>query len=403
MPAVSYNVLSRRGLPLFAIFFIWASGTGAMQLARPLMAASLGANIFFVSVLLASNSLARMVASPITGLLSDRFGRRPLVIMGIVLRGTSALLSYFSTSYEQFLIFEFFGGIGISIFATGASIIVADVSTEHQRGRAVALRGMSLRLGTALGPLIGAVLTGLFGLRAILLFNGITKLLVLGMVLTMVRETRPEPVTGGQRGATRLNRNDWKALVSAPYLAVAAATLVIGMMELAGAAGGVLTLMAKNDLGLNPSVVGNLLTLAGLVALAVSFPNGLLVDRFGRKPTLIPGLCLFAVFAAALSSRPDVGLVVLAMVFYGVADGMCQGSAQVFAMDLAPPARRGAFMGIWQLYGNLGGLISPIIAGGIAQAWGFSAAFVAIMALVLISAALVLVYGPETRGRVLPA
>ena len=400
MPAVSYNVLSRRGLPLFAIFFIWASGTGAMQLARPLMAASFGANIFFVSVLLATNSLARMVASPLTGFLSDRFGRRPLVIIGIVLRGTSAILSYFSTSYEQFLVLEFFGGIGISIFGTGASIIIADVSTEHQRGRAVALRGMSMRLGTAVGPFIGAVLTGLFDLRAILLFNGLTKLLVLGMVLTLVRETRPEQAAGTRRPDTGLTRNDWSALASTPYLTLAAATLVIGMMELAGATGGVLTLMAKNELGMNPTVVGNLLTLAGLVAVAVSFPNGLLVDRFGRKPVLIPGLCLFAVFAAMLSTHPGAGLVVLAMVIYGVADGMCQGSTQVFAIDLAPPERRGAFMGIWQLYGNLGGLISPIIVGGIAQAWGFSAAFMAIVALVLSSAVLVTVFGPETRQRV---
>lgn len=402
MPAVSYNVLSRSGLPLFSIFFIWATGTGSMHLARPLFAASFGASVFLVSLLLASNSLARMVASPITGFLSDRFGRRPLVIIGIVLRGSSAVLAYFSTSYEQFLILEFFGGIGISIFSTGASIILADVSSEHQRGRAVALRGMSLRLGLVSGPFIGAVIAGLFDLRTILLFNGVTKLLVLGMFLALIRETRPEAPIGRQRARARLSAEDRRVLLSPSYLAVAAATLAIGMMELAGAAGGLFALMAQSELRLNTPAVGNLLTLAGIVAVATAFPNGMLVDRFGRKPALIAGLLVFAACTVVLSGKPELGVLVLAMVVFGVADGMCQGSAQVFAMDLAPPDRRGAYLGIWQIFGNLGGLISPLLVGAIAQVWGFGPAFLTMMGLLLLAAFLVAVYARETR-RAAPA
>ena len=150
-----------QGHAQFIIFFVWAMGAGSMQLARPLFAASFGVSVFFVALVSASNALARLVAAPITGFLSDRFGRRPLIIMGVFLRGGTALLSFFAPNYETFLLLEFIGGIGISVFNTGSTIIIADLSGEDSRGRAVALRTMSMRLGTVSGPFVGGILTAL--------------------------------------------------------------------------------------------------------------------------------------------------------------------------------------------------------------------------------------------------
>ena len=184
MPFVASNIFSRSNLPLFSTFFLWSVGTGGMLLVRPLFAASLGASVFWVSVLIASNGLARMVAAPVTGFLSDRLGRKPVVIMGVSLRAASSILAFFATSYEQFLILEFFGGMGVSVWGTASAIIMADMSGEHQRGRAVAVRTMSIRLGTVAGPFIGGVLAMAFGLPAILLFNGVTKLAVLAVIIS---------------------------------------------------------------------------------------------------------------------------------------------------------------------------------------------------------------------------
>ena len=84
--------VSAGGLPLFSTFFLWAFGTGAVQLARPLFAASFGVPVLLVSVVTSSNAVARLVTAPITGFLMDRWGRRPLLILGVVLRGVSAFL-----------------------------------------------------------------------------------------------------------------------------------------------------------------------------------------------------------------------------------------------------------------------------------------------------------------------
>src|SRR5687768_8423018 len=105
------NILSPRALPLFSCFFLWSLGTGAMHVARPLFAASFGVSNVLVTLVLASNAASHLVAGPITGFAMDRWGRKPLLIMGNAVRGLSAFSLFFVDSYEQFLVIEFLGGL----------------------------------------------------------------------------------------------------------------------------------------------------------------------------------------------------------------------------------------------------------------------------------------------------
>jgi hypothetical protein len=81
--------------PIISIFFLWGLGTGAQQLARPLFAFSFGVPIFLVTLIESSNALARIISAPTTGFLTDRFGRKPLVIAGVTLRGATTFIEFF--------------------------------------------------------------------------------------------------------------------------------------------------------------------------------------------------------------------------------------------------------------------------------------------------------------------
>ena len=402
MPFVASNIFSRSNLPLFSTFFLWSVGTGGMLLVRPLFAASLGASVFWVSVLIASNGLARMVAAPVSGFLSDRLGRKPVVIMGVSLRAASSILAFFATSYEQFLILEFFGGMGVSVWATASAIIMADMSGEHQRGRAVAVRTMSIRLGTVAGPFIGGVLAMAFGLPAILLFNGVTKLVVLAVIISRFTETHTVEQRERQAAAATAPVS-FRIFLSPAYLSVAFATISVGMMGLVGAFGALFPLQAESVLGYSAADVGNLMAFAGAIAFLITFPNGLLVDRYGRKAAIIPGLLLLALTPMILAQGPLGLLMIAAMLVYGLGEGICQGVSQVFAMDLAPEGQRGAFMGIWALYSNLGSFIVPPVIGAVAQMVGFAGGFYVIAAVTALSALLIGIYGPEPQRRAVVA
>jgi MFS family permease len=322
---------------LFSTFFVWSVGSGSMQLARPLFAQSFGVDVFLVALVTASNAMARLIAAPITGLMVDRFGRRPLVVAGALMRGLSALAIYFSSSYEQFLVLEFLGGVGISVFNTGSSVIIADVSGTENRGRAVAVRTTSLRLGQVSGPFFGTLLAAMFDLRAIFLFNAVTKFITLAMVLLFIGETQPE--RSGQREAQPKAPLDLSLFMSRGFVAVMAVTLAINMAGSGGAFAAVFPLHAQASAGMSITDIGNMITLSGIIGFLVAYPNGMLVDRFGRKSTLLPGLLLLTLGVTLLAGITDYASVVVAVALLGLGEGASAGTSQVFAMDLSPEGR----------------------------------------------------------------
>src|SRR5438874_1689174 len=185
------SILSMRGLPVFGVFFLWSFGTGAINLARPLFASSFGVPVILVTLIVTSNSISHLVSGPVTGFLMDRFGRKPMLMIGLFIRTASLFAEYWADSYLAYILLEFVGGLGVAVWVTGANILVADLTVQTNRGRAVALRTMSTRLGFVLGPLVGGVLAVAFDLRSIFLFSALTKAIIMVAVGFLIGETRP--------------------------------------------------------------------------------------------------------------------------------------------------------------------------------------------------------------------
>jgi ACDE family multidrug resistance protein len=378
--ALAQFFLSAGGLPLFSTFFLWAFGTGAVQLARPLFAASFGVPVLLVSLVTSSNAVSRLVTAPVTGILMDRWGRRPLLIAGVVLRGVSATLEFFVDDYLLFLLLEFVGGIGVSIWATGSNILIGDVSTRENRGMAVAVRSFSVKLGTILGPIAGGAIAASFldletGLRWIFLFNAATKVVMLAILLWLVRETRPtaEPAQADQGGPPRRSALDASRFLNRPFLAVAAATLAISTMS-GGVIQALFPVFSAQVVGLATYDVGVLLTLAGVTSMLISFPNGWLVDRLGHRASLTPGLLVMAASAFLLAVSNSYAAIAVVVLIYGVGEGMSQGSSQAYAIDLAPEQGRGAFLGVWSLLQNGGTIVAALLVGGAVDRLGYGTA-----------------------------
>lgn len=400
------RALILRELPLFSTFFFSSVGYGGMQIARPLFSASFGVSLFLVALVSASGAIARLIAAPIAGLLTDRVGRRPLVMSGLALRVLSGILSFWADSYEQFLFLEFAGSIGLAVWNTGANVIIADVTQETNRGRAVALRSISQRLGVLFGPALAGVLAARFGLRSIFLLNAGGKGVALLIFVFLIRETKPTADaaralppgrTGESVRATPEERASLTAFLTRPFLVVALATLSVWAIGSGGAFEVLFPLHATQAAGLDTVNIGQMVTVLSFASLVASFPNGFILDRIGRKASIVPGLLVLAVAAYLLAGIHDFWTVLIAVVLMGIGEGMAVGSTQVLAMDLAPARRRGAFLGMWQLVNNIGSTAAPLALGAVAQFWDFGTAFTAI-AISLVGAALVMAFlGPETR------
>lgn len=383
------------------MFFLWSLGTGAQQFARPQFAAQLGAPLFWISFIAASNSIAWLVTGPLTGHLSDRLGRKPLVIIGNALRGVTTVAQFFVADWPTFLVLEFIGGIGVSMWVTGASIIMADITSFENRGQAVAIRGLSAKVGAILGPLVGALIGSMMTLGWVFIFNGVTKVMIHLVVQYLVSETQPERSTNAASAKTAAPDDPEARRRRLRMLwPLGMVTMALSFIGFQGVLGAMFPSHVIGDVGLTSADVGQLMSVAATAATLSSLAIGPVLDRWGRKVPLLGGLVLTAAAVAAFGPANGALMLTLAVVFYGIGEGITIGTSDVYAMDVAPRTGRGTFLGNWSLIRNVGGVAGPLLLGALAQwAGGPAVAFAAIAAMLAASAVVMAVWGVESHPR----
>ena len=396
------EILSRDTLPIFTVFFSWSFGTGALWLVRPLFAYEMGGSFFAVALISATSAMPRLLMGPLSGYLSDRWGRRLFVLIGSSL-GTIALTTdFFVNAYWQFLMLEVVAGTGIALYMTSSNLLMADATRNATRGRAMGVRQVSSRMGNLLGPVVAGGIAAAFGLRYVFLFIALTKVAVFLVTFFWIRDMRPErakvspTATEGQGSKRRLP--DLSMFRNRSFFTLAAVTLALGLVN--GGTGVFRTLFPPQMeivAGVSESQIGLLIAVAGLTGLLVSVPVGIVSDRYGRKRLMVVGLLITAVATYLMAITIGFASAMIAVVVFGVAEAIGQGTMQVYAMDLAPVERRGAFIGVWTLFTSMGQVTGPLIVGTVADVWGFTTAFVTVVIFLVLAAFLMAVFGKETR------
>ena len=395
-----------KAAPLFLIFFMWSFGSGGIQLARPLFAFQVTESIFLVTVMVSVTGTARILAGPLTGFLTDRFGRKPLVIFGAALRGAGSLGQFFVDDYVTFIVLEFFAQAGVAIFITSATVLISDVTTRETRGRFLAVRTLSGRFGQVAGPATGGLIASLVALKWVFLFDSITKFGIVLVVLLLIRESRP---SGDRVPAAAAAVNDatakpakarinLKPFANRTFVALGAATIAGALLQ-QGITFSVLPVYATEEVGITAGGLGALVSMAALLGMLVAYPNGMVSDRFGRKYSLAPGLMMLALGAVLLALSPTYAVLVLAMMAFGAGEGVIIGTTQAFVMDLAPTEGRGAFLGLWTTVRSVPSVLVPLLIGGLYASVGATVAFAVAGGWLAFSALLVMALARESAGR----
>ena len=430
--------VSRLAAPVVVIFFMWGFGTGALWVARPLFVDSLGGSLFQIGLVSTFSALPRLVSGPVTGLLSDRWGRRPMLILGALAHGAILVAQFFSESYVQFALLELLAGVGIAFWTVSSGILIADLTKIANRGRGVGLRDTAMRLGMLAGPLVGGLVAAQFELRWVFIFIASTKIPAIFVVLFIIPETRPSaerpappdpplPIRGedaakaageGTGDSSRKSPGrdkragspaaafgmPWGMFRSKAFGALAFAAFSFGMIGLGpGVFRTYYPIHAQDTLLLSPDVIGNLVAAGGVLTMLSAMPTGMAVDRFGRRGPLAAGLLLLGVAVYLLgASEAFVGVAVAVFVF-AAAEGMNTNTLQTYAMDLAPAERRGAFLSAFHVAMNLGMMAGPLAAGLLAGWVGLQTALIFFAGVMAFAAALFAFAARETLRRERPA
>ncbi len=347
-----------------AIFFADASHSVVIPI-FPAFAEGLGANLAMIGVYGSAVGVAMVLLSIPIGSISDRIGRRGVMVIGYALFITVPLLYTISQEPIHLLGARLLLGIAQgSTFSIGF-IWVSEAAPTRRRALLQGLYMTMMGSGFTLGPVLGGFVSTIWGYYAAF---GISSLLgAAGLVCLFF--TGKEPIINVPRTRGVSLR---EAVSDARVLAAGISNFVNALMYSA-----LVTFYPLYGafLALNSSEIGLCFTVRGLLSTVIRFPAG----GLSRGKTTIKLMTLslaasaFLYFILAVSSTFAALLLILALL--GITYGVFLTSGNVYVTQEASPEHRGAAMGVYSSFGNVSNVVSPLILGGVAQIWGLEVTF----------------------------
>ena len=398
------GVLSRyQVLTLYFPALVLSLGHSIATPAIPVFAKSFDTGFGVASLVIVLHGLGGLVAAVPTGFLVDRLGRRPMLIAGPILMAASSFLTALARSFGELLVYRFVGGVAMEMWRQARLAIIADVGKSRERGRQMSgMQGIE-GAGKLLGPALGGFLAT-WSIRTPFFAHGALAFLAIVPSVFLIGESAPGASRGsGEKNTDQLGTRALLAMMlEAKYLGFLTAQFFASMTR--GVLwGGTLLLYVTYAYDAGPQLLGGLATSSSIIGIPITLSCGYLMDRFGRKTTMVPGFVFIAFGLMFLASGAEWqwGLASFIVGFFWIHGGgaVTSGSMQVLGSDMAPAVARGRFFGFWRLIGEIGGLISPALFALLAEQVAYSAAFIFFALCSLATAALLAFSVKETVGR----
>jgi len=328
---------------------------------------------------------AQFVAAPWLGKLSDRFGRRPILIVSQIGTLVSYLMFIFAAQLGRGvgqigLILGIGGGLAVVYGArvldglTGGNVSVAeayasDISDDQSRAQALGLIGGAIGFGHILGPAFAVILSGISLIAPMVgaaVMSGVTLLLTVIFMDETVSHTAPSKIQVVSPAVSKLNR---------PVLLILSMAFVMSLYVAAVLS--TFSLYAERVLFPNdtPDVViqkaGLMIIAMGLaVAVGQIFLLGPLVRRFGEQVLVVAGSVLLLASAIGIASAASIPAVVIFITAYGFGYAICWPSLQSILTRLGSKESSGRLLGLLQSAFSLALIAAPIGAGLLIEAIG---------------------------------
>lgn len=390
---------SRTGsmLAVASVVLIGMTGFGIFLPIFPFLSLELGATPTATTIAMGVYSLGQLISSPLWGRLSDRVGRKPILITGLVGSVISYLwIAHAGTVYELGAA-RLFGGL-MAGNVGAAFAVAADLGDDKTRARNMGLLGAAVGIGFIGGPALGALLIGAEPSRGDFALVCYASAALAGLAalaaLLLFRESLA-PEARAQRGAARPSR--FALLTSRASLLrfVIVMFLVIAAQALMETTFG---LWADAELSWGPREVGWTLAVLGAgAALLQGGGAGRAARVLGERMTLLIGLALFAAGFAGLSVSHEVATMAASLAAFVIGIGLATPALNALIAAQAGENERGEVMGLSQSASALGRVAGPLGAGALFDQLGSGAPF-AMAALLIIAALFVTLGEPAKEG-----
>lgn len=342
-----------------ALVFILMFGIGMASPIVPLYAASLGASWTEIGLMGTSWAVTLMLLAIVTGRLSDRFGRKPMIVASGVLSALAALSYLASSRVPYVIVVRIMEGAAWALFWPAAEAFSTEIVEPKMAGRAIGMTTASYGVAFATGSLAGGSIVGTFGFPQTFGAYCVISLLSVVVAMALLRDVGRHRAQSNREKKVSYDRSRPRTAFPAYFLG-AAYTFGLGI---------VLTLFSvfAKDVGVSIFLIGVLFGVFWSGRIVGSFGGGRLSDEYGRKPIAVMAMCFSALGFGLIFASTDIYFLLAGVAALGFSIGAAFPVGVALISDTVSQSVRGYTMGVFETCCAAGFMTASTLGGFLAD------------------------------------
>ncbi|QJW48646.1 MFS transporter [bacterium BFN5] len=342
---------------LFITLFLVMIGFGIVIPILPFLVISQQGTPATLGLLMATYSVMQFFFAPLWGRLSDRIGRRPILLLGLTGYGLSFILFGLATKLWMLFAARILAGVISSATLPTAMAYIADITGPDNRAKGMGLMGAAMGLGMIVGPALGGWL-GYYGFAVPFFVAAALALVNAGVTYFLLPESMQQSRKTVKKVPLRLNLfHDVRfVLYSLSFIA----SFAVALFE------STFTLFSADKLGFGPKEMGMVFTVLGVFTVVTQ--AGVVnkaVKRFGDIAVIIAGLIIASVGFALIITATDMLMLLLFTSFFSIGSSLLRPGISTLISKSAEPHEQGEAVGIMQSFDSLGRILGPATGGAV--------------------------------------
>ncbi|WP_408910311.1 MFS transporter [Corynebacterium kefirresidentii] len=350
--------------------FIIALGYGLIAPLLPQFVVSFDVSMAAAGLVVSIFAASRLLFAPMSGSLVDRVGSRRVYLIGLMTVAVTTGLVSIAQSYWHIVALRALAGIGSTMFTVSAMGLIVRMSPPSIRGKCSATYATAFLLGNVAGPVLGASLSFL-GFRWPFFIYGVGVALAAFVVWWQMPRVNHKQANKDKLPPMRLQ----EAWGDTAYRAVLTSNFAHSWINM-GVRVSVLPLFAVSVFHNGAAASGFALAVFATGNAAVLQFSGRWADTYGRRPMILIGLVGTGLFVGLMGLADTIPTLLVVSAFAGAASGIINPAQTAAIGDVVGNKRSGGqVLSTFQMAGDFGQILGPIVVGGLADYFGFAKAF----------------------------
>tara|TARA_B100001750_G_scaffold235062_1_gene237129 strand:+ start:107 stop:1297 length:1191 start_codon:yes stop_codon:yes gene_type:complete len=391
-------VRSRPFIVLYVAVFVATFGISLVSPLLPVYAENLGATGVWIGFTFASFAITHSISGPLIGRLSDRYQRKPFIILGLLCYLAAALGYLTADSFAQIIAFRMLSGVGTGLIFSVARAYIGEMVPSGYEGRWFGVFATADIIGFGSGPMFAGLIRGWLGFDAVF----IAMALIMGastlIIMVLLPPRPPQALNTNQKALFQTNASIWNALKDRLTVALTFRHVLFSFSW--GSTLAFLAVRLENELLIGPVAIGLAFGVQNFAS-GISQPMlGWLTDHMNRVILVAVGLVFAGGCVVAVGTVGNLPLVLVFMILLGASGAMTQVAASALEIVAGRRVGLGTVIGLGSSGGGVGILCGAVLGGYLVDLFDTSAAFLFAGAVMILGTPLflLLVKGQSTKS-----